>query len=163
MNGGDAPAVLAVYAEGIATGHATFQHEVPEYGDWDKGHLERPRLVAEADGALAGWAALSPVSSRAVYRGVAEVSVYVGQAHRGAGIGAALMASLVRESEAAGLWTLQAGIFPENSSSLALHTAHGFRVIGVRERVGRMRHGPLAGQWRDVILLERRSAIAGTD
>jgi phosphinothricin acetyltransferase len=159
----DGAAVLAIYDQGIATGHATFQASVPSWEDWCRGHLDEPRLVAEEEGWILGWAALSPVSGRCVYGGVAEVSLYVAAEARGRGIGARLMAALVAAAEAAEIWTLQAGIFPENVASLELHKRHGFRVVGTRERLGRMTHGPLAGAWRDVVLMERRSAVVGED
>ena len=152
----DWPGVRAVYLEGIATGNATFETEAPQWDRWDAVHSAACRLVAENAGAVLGFAALSPVSARRVYAGVAEISVYVAEQARGSGIGGALLSELVRASEAAGLWTLQAGIFPENHASLRLHQKCGFRVLGVRERVGCM-----AGRWRDVVLLERRSATAG--
>ena len=152
----DWPGVRAVYLEGIATGNATFETEAPQWDRWDAAHSAACRLVAENAGAVLGFAALSPVSARRVYAGVAEISVYVAEQARGSGIGGALLSELVRASEAAGLWTLQAGIFPENHASLRLHQKCGFRVLGVRERVGCM-----AGRWRDVVLLERRSATAG--
>lgn len=163
MEPDDAEAVLAIYGEGIATGHATFQETVPDFQVWDRAHLSAPRLVAECGGRVAGWAALAPVSARPVYRGVAEVSVYVAEAARGRGVGDRLMAGLVERAEALGFWTLQAGIFPENTSSLELHRRHGFRAVGVRERIGRMTFGPMAGRWRDVVLLERRSTVAGRE
>jgi phosphinothricin acetyltransferase len=150
------PGVRAVYLEGIATGNATFETEAPQWDRWDAVHSAACRLVAENAGAVLGFAALSPVSARRVYAGVAEISVYVAEQARGSGIGGALLRELVRASEAAGFWTLQAGIFPENHASLRLHQKCGFRVLGVRERVGCM-----AGRWRDVVLLERRSATAG--
>jgi phosphinothricin acetyltransferase len=152
----DWPAVRAVYLEGIATGNATFETEAPVWERWDAAHLPACRLIAGNGGALLGFAALSPVSARKVYSGVAEVSVYVSQQARGAGVGAALLRELVAASEAAGIWTLQAGIFRENHASLRLHEKCGFRVLGVRQRVG-----CLAGVWRDVVLMERRSATAG--
>ena len=155
---GDWDAVRAVYVEGLATGYATFETEAPGWARWDAAHLPCCRLVALGGGRLAGWAALSPVSAREVYAGVAEVSVYVGAGFRGAGVGRALLSALVRESEAAGLWTLQASIFPENVASLALHRSCGFREVGRRERIGR-----LGGRWRDTVLLERRSAVVGAD
>ena len=153
------PAAGAIYAEGIATGNATFTTDIPAWEAWDAGHLPTCRLVAtdEATGAVLGWAALSPVSSRCVYGGVAEVSVYVAEAARGRGVGRTLLATLVTESEKNGLWTLQAGIFPENAASLRLHEAHGFRQVGRRERIGQ-----LHGLWRDTLLLERRSTTVGT-
>ena len=150
--------VRAIYLEGIATGHATFETAVPSWEKWDADHLRQPRLVARDGSAILGWAALSPVSGRCVYGGVAEVSVYVGAAARGRGVGRALLLELVRTSEVAGIWTLQAGIFPENESSLALHNRCGFREVGRRERLGK-----LGATWRDVILLERRSRTIGAD
>lgn len=156
MTAADWPRVREIYGEGIETGHATFQTAPPAWEDWDAGHLPAPRLVAESGGEVAGWAALSPVSKRAVYAGVAEVSVYVADAARGRGVGHALLEDLVRASEAAGIWTLQAGIFPENAASVALHERCGFRRVGVRERLGAMQ-----GRWRDVLLMERRSRTVG--
>lgn len=153
------PAVRAVYAEGLATGQATFATEPPSWADWDAGHLPACRLVAVAPAVPAtvrGWAALSPVSGRCVYAGVAEVSLYVAAAARGQGVGRALLAALVAQSEQQGLWTLQASIFPENAASVHLHEAAGFRLVGRRERIGQ-----LHGQWRDTLLLERRSAVVG--
>ena len=153
------PRVRAIYLEGVATGQATFETQAPEWERWDSSHLPFARLVALADGGLvAGWAALGPVSSRKVYEGVAEVSVYVGEGFRGRGLGRALLEALVRESEAAGVWTLQASVFPENAASVALHLVCGFREVGRRERVARLR-----GVWRDTILLERRSRVVGAD
>ena len=145
-------AVARIYAEGIATGDATFETEVPAWEEWDTAHLAAGRLVALVDGEVAGWTALSPVSGRCVYAGVAEHSVYVAEAARGRGIGLALLEELIRRSEKAGIWTIQSGVFPENVASLALHERAGFRVVGTRERLGE--HG---GRWRDVVLLERRS------
>ncbi|MFW6200950.1 MAG: N-acetyltransferase family protein [Gemmatimonadota bacterium] len=158
MRPGDWDAVREIYAQGIATGDATFETEVPDRAAWDEGHLGSCRLVARLDGAVAGWAALSPVSDRCAYEGVAEVSVYVGEQHRGRGVGSALLGALVEASERAGIWTLQAGMFPENEASVALHERHGFRRVGVRERFGR-----LNGRWRDVLLLERRSTEVGVE
>jgi L-amino acid N-acyltransferase YncA len=141
------PAVCAIYAEGLATGTATFTTEPPTWEAWDTGHLPTCRLVAiDAAGTVLGWAALSPVSGRCVYAGVAEVSVYVSAAARGRGVGLGLMQALVAESEQNGLWTLQAGIFPENTASLRLHEAAGFRLVGRRERIGQLR-----GVWRDTL------------
>jgi len=148
--------VRDIYAEGLAGGEATFETAVPEWSDWDRAHLAEPRLVALAGGRPIGWAALTPVSERPVYAGVAAVGVYVDENHRGAGVGATLLSGLIRRSEDLGVWTLQAAIFPENAASLALHEACGFRRVGVRERLGK-----LSGRWRDVVLLERRSAVAG--
>ncbi len=150
--------VRSIYLEGIATGDATFETEAPEWGRWDAAHLRLCRLVALDGGRVAGFAALSPVSSRKVYAGVAEVSVYVGAEFRGRGFGRALLEALIRESEASGVWTLQAGIFPENVASVEMHRACGFREVGRRERVGK-----LGGRWRDTVLLERRSKIVGVE
>ena len=155
MRAEDWPAVRAIYEEGIREGNATFETEAPSWEAWDVAHPDF-RLVAERDGAVAGWAALSGVSERCCYRGVGEVSVYVAAITRGAGVGRALLDELVSRSEAAGFWTLQAGIFPENEASLRLHRACGFRDIGVRERLGQ-----LDGRWRDVVFLERRSERVG--
>ncbi|QKG52210.1 GNAT family N-acetyltransferase [Hymenobacter sp. BRD67] len=152
------PQVRAIYQQGIATGHATFQTEAPAWEEWDSSHLAHSRLVAldEATGQVLGWAALTSVSGRCVYAGVAEVSVYVAAEARGQGVGRQLLAALVAGAEAQGLWMLQAGIFPENGASVRLHEAAGFRVVGRRERIGR-----LAGVWRDTLLLERRSGLVG--
>ena len=153
------PGVRAVYLEGLATGDATFETEAPVWERWDASHLRACRLVALAEGErVAGWAALGPVSARKVYAGVAEVSVYVGADFRGRGVGRVLLSTLVRESESAGIWTLQAGIFPENVASVELHKSCGFRLVGRRERVGKLR-----GRWRDTVLLERRSRTVGVD
>ncbi len=156
MTADDWPEVRRIYVEGIASGMATFETDAPAWDEWDKLHLDECRLLATFDGEPAGWAALSTVSDRCVYGGVAEVSVYVAAAHGGKGVGSALLGALVGASEAAGLWTLQAGIFPENEASIALHRKHGFRQVGVRERLGR-----LDGEWKDVALLERRSDRVG--
>jgi L-amino acid N-acyltransferase YncA len=145
-----------IYAEGIATRLATFETGVPSWEDWDRAHLPGHRLLARDEGRVVGWAALAPVSSRCVYAGVAEVSVYVAADARGRGVGTALLAALVESSEAGGIWTLEAGILPENEASVRMHERCGFRVVGRRERLGRMR-----GEWRDVLLLERRSGVAG--
>ena len=164
------PTVRAIYGEGIATGNATVETELPDWEKWDSSHHRNCRLVAlepfaEDDEDLVisldrvnvlGWAALSPVSARRVYAGVAEVSVYVAAVARGRGMGRALLQALVFESEQNGIWTLQAGIFPENAASIALHKSCGFREVGVRRRIGKM-----GERWRDVLLLERRSAITG--
>jgi L-amino acid N-acyltransferase YncA len=160
----DWPAVCAIYEAGIATGHATFESSAPSREDWDRAHAAAPRLVARAarGAPILGWAAVSPVSGRCVYAGVAEVSVYVAAAARGRGVGRTLLAALVKGCEAAGLWTLQAGIFPENTASIALHRAAGFRKVGVRERIGKMRTGGMQDRWRDVLLYERRSPTVGS-
>ena len=163
------PAVREIYREGIATGNATFETDLPDWKKWDDSHREDCRLVAlepfKEDSefviplekvTVVGWAALSPVSARRVYAGVAEVSVYVAASARGRGVGKALLLALVQESEVNGIWTLQAGIFPENTASIALHQSCGFRKVGVRRRIGK-----LGDSWRDVLLLERRSAALG--
>jgi phosphinothricin acetyltransferase len=149
---GDWPRVSAIFADGIATGHATFETEVPSWDAWNAAHLRSPRLVARTADGVVGWAACTPYSSRAAYAGVAEESVYVAHGARGQSVGRALLGTLVERAEQEGIWTLQAGIFPENMGSLRLHLGCGFRVVGVRERLGR-----LDGAWRDVVLLERRS------
>jgi phosphinothricin acetyltransferase len=148
----DWAAVSAIYADGIETRNATFETEIPAWDTWDAAHLDEPRLVARRDGQVVGWAALAPVSDRRCYRGVAESSVYVARGAQSQGIGRSLLNELVRLAEEAGLWTIQAGVFPENVASLQLHLSCGFRVVGVRERLGR-----LDGVWRDVVFLERRS------
>ncbi|MCR5888773.1 N-acetyltransferase family protein [Hymenobacter sp. J193] len=153
------PAVRAIYEQGIATGNATFQTEAPSWEAWDAAHLKHSRLVAlDNTEQVLGWAALTPVSGRCVYAGVAEVSVYVATQAQGHGVGRQLLAALVAESEQNGIWTLQAGIFPENTASIHLHQVAGFRVLGQRERIGQMR-----GLWRDTVLLERRSATVGVE
>lgn len=152
----DWEAVRAIYLEGIATGNATFAPSAPEWEQWDSGHLKTCRLAARSGDSILGWAALSPVSARCVYAGVAEVSIYVAERARARGIGIALLDALILQSEINGIWTLQAGIFPENEPSIRLHKRAGFRIVGVRERVGQMN-----GRWRDVVLMERRSSVAG--
>ncbi len=156
MVASDWPEVAAIYQEGIDTGHATFEEDVPTWKQFDSRHLLDGRLVARLGESVVGWAALSPVSSRCVYSGVAEVSVYIKAAARGQGIGSHLLARVIEASEQAGFWTLQAGIFPENAASLVLHKRCGFRLVGYRERLGRMN-----GIWRDVVLMERRSERVG--
>jgi L-amino acid N-acyltransferase YncA len=146
--------VKLIYEKGIATGNSTFQTTAPTWAEWNSTHLATCRFVAESDGKVIGWAALTPVSSRCVYAGVAEVSVYVDPELSGKGVGFALLDSLVKASEPAGIWTLQAGIFPENISSLRIHEKAGFRQLGIREKIGK--HN---GLWRDTVLLERRSKI----
>jgi L-amino acid N-acyltransferase YncA len=152
MTTSDWPAVAEIYRQGLDTGQASFETEVPAHEEWDRAHLERPRLVARVDEDIVGWAALSPVSDRCVYGGVAEDSVYVAAAVTGRGIGRRLLSELVRRAEDEGIWTIQAGLFPENAASLALHERCGFRVVGRRERLGKHH-----GVWRDVLLVERRS------
>jgi phosphinothricin acetyltransferase len=157
MQSDDWPAVRAIYLEGIATGNATFEQTAPEWEKWNASHLAYARIVGRSDaGAVVGWAALSGVSSRCVYAGVAEVSFYVAERARGRGVGWQLLSRLIADSEAEGIWTLQAGIFPENVASIALHERAGFRTVGKRERLGQM-----DGRWRDVVLMERRSTVAG--
>lgn len=161
MGDGDAAAVIDIYRAGIESGNATFESRVPDWSAWTAGHMSHSRLVAVMDGQVVGWAALAPVSRRDVYRGVAEVSIYVAPEAGGKGIGTRLMAALVESAEKEGIWTLQASIFEENRSSLRLHRQIGFREVGRRERIGLMSHGPYAGRWRDTILLERRSKKVG--
>jgi L-amino acid N-acyltransferase YncA len=156
MRPADWPAIEAIYAEGIATGNATFETALPTWQEWDQRHLSVCRLAAREGGHILGWAALSRVSARPVYAGVAEVSVYVAEAVQGRGFGRALLRRLVDESERQGLWTLQASIFPENEASLRTHWACGFREVGRRERIAQ-----LNAVWRDTVLLERRSQTAG--
>jgi L-amino acid N-acyltransferase YncA len=160
MTAKDWPAVARIYGAGIAAGNATFEHTVPSWEAWRAARVEDPCLVArDGSGEVAGWAALSLVSARHVYRGVGAVSIYVdpGQARRG--IGRTLLGALLESSEQAGFWTLQAGIFPENGASIALHLSCGFRLIGTQERMGQMADG----RWRDVLLYERRSEVLGRD
>lgn len=146
------PAVSDIYERGIASGNATFQTAAPAWEEWDKGHVKNCRLVAMQEGRILGWAALSRISVRPVYAGVAEVSIYVHPDARGKGIGSLLLKALIAESEQQQFWTLQAGIFPENTASIRIHEKHGFRLVGRRERIGQMN-----GIWRDTVLLERRS------
>ena len=156
MTESHADAVLAIYQAGLDTGLASFEVTAPAWPAWDAAHLPDHRFVAVGDGDVLGWIAVSPVSSRCVYAGVVEHSVYVAPAAKGQGVGRRLLDALITSTEAAGIWTIQAGVFPENAASLALHHVAGFRVIGVRERVGKHQ-----GRWRDVVLLERRSNVAG--
>ena len=153
MSGHDWQAIRQIYLDGIATELATFETEAPDWKTWDNEHLACCRLIAGLNGQIIGWAALSPVSGRCVYAGVAEASVYVASDARGQGAGKALLQRLILESEQAGIWTLEAGIFSQNKASIALHTACGFRMVGYRERLGE-----LHGEWRDVVLMERRSS-----
>ena len=150
------PTVKKIYEEGIATGNATFQLSAPEWEEWNNNHLPHSRIIAKEDGIILGWAALTPVSGRCVYAGVAEVSVYVSDSARGKGFGNLLLEKLIEESEANNTWTLQAGIFPENMASISLHKKFGFRIVGRRERIGKMND-----IWRDTMLLERRSEKIG--
>jgi L-amino acid N-acyltransferase YncA len=156
----DWPAVARIYAAGIASGNATFEREPPAFAEWWRAHVEDPCLLArDHSGEVLGWAALGPVSARSVYRGVAEVSIYVDPRHTRRGVGRALLSALVEASERAGFWTLAAGIFPENAASIALHESCGFEPLGVRKRIGQMPDG----RWRDVRLFERRSEVVGQD
>jgi phosphinothricin acetyltransferase len=150
----DWPAVRQIYVEGLATGQASFETNAPEWAGWDANHLPEARLVARHGDVVVGWAALSRVSRRDCYRGVAEVSVYVAARARGKGVGDELMRRLIAESEAAGIWTLQSSIFPENEASVKLHLRHGFRIVGKREKIAQHH-----GVWRDTVILERRSSI----
>jgi L-amino acid N-acyltransferase YncA len=150
--------VRDIYLEGIATGQATFQKEAPSWEEWDRGHVTECRIVARYNGKVVGWAALSPVSSRCVYVGVAEVSVYVSQSVVGKGVGSKLLYNLILKSEEQGFWTLQSSIFPENAASIKIHLKNGFRELGRRERIGKM-----DGVWRDTVLLERRSDRVGVN
>jgi phosphinothricin acetyltransferase len=149
-----------IYRQGLMTGQATFETAVPDFNHWDASHLSFGRIaaVSRSEQRLIGWAALSPVSKRPAYAGVAEVSVYVSENARGKGVGHALLQALIGEAEQNGIWTLQASIFPENEASLRLHESLGFRVIGKRERISQLK-----GVWRDTLLLERRSTVVGTE
>jgi L-amino acid N-acyltransferase YncA len=152
MEPSDWPAVREIYEQGLATRQATFETEAPSWEEWDAAHLAELRLVAEEDGGVVGWAALSPASRRDCYAGVAEESVYVAEAVRGRGIGKALLTELVAQADAAGIWTIQTSIFPENVASIELHKRCGFRVVGTRERIAQLDRA-----WRDTVLLERRA------
>ena len=150
--------ISEIYEEGIKTENATFQTEIPNWSDWNNSHLTSCRIVVELNNEIVGWSALSPISSRCVYGGVAEVSVYVSNSHSGQKIGTKLLKKLILESEKNGIWTLQAGIFPENIASLKIHSNLGFRKVGYREKIGKMK-----GKWRDTILMERRSQNIGIE
>ncbi|UOB16174.1 GNAT family N-acetyltransferase [Abyssalbus ytuae] len=152
----DWDSVAKIYSEGIATGIATFETDVPDWEHWNKTHMDSCRIVAGNNDEIWGWAALTPVSGRCVYAGVAEVSVYVSNKHHGKGVGTALLKNLISLSEKEGIWTLQSGIFTENTASLKLHQKAGFRMIGLREKIGRLK-----GVWKDNYILERRSKIVG--
>lgn len=159
MKAEDWNAVASIYKQGIATGFATFETDVPDFETWDSAHLKTCRIVAVQGDELVGWAALSPVSGRCVYGGVGEVSVYIAANTRSLGVGTLLLQQLILESEKEGLWTLQSGIFPENEGSIQLHKKMGFRYIGKREKIGRT----VAGIWSDNVLFERRSSVIGTN
>lgn len=164
MTPNDGDAVIDIYGRAIAGGNATFQENAGSWESWDQGHLHDCRFVAcDAQGGVIGWAGLSGVSSRCVYRGVAEISVYVDPDAQGRGIGKALLTALIAESEAQGIWSLEAGIFPENTASVALHRSLGFQDVGLRRGLGRMTYGPFAGKWRDVLLMQRRSSVVGVE
>jgi L-amino acid N-acyltransferase YncA len=150
------PQVRSVYLEGIATGQATFQQDAPEWDQWDQAHLPHSRIVMVKESEVVGWAALIPVSSRTVYRGVAEVSIYIGERYRGNSLGFQLLKELMHQSEENGIWTLQSSIFPENEASIHIHEKCGFRIIGRREKIGQQN-----GTWRDTIMMERRSKKTG--
>jgi phosphinothricin acetyltransferase len=155
----DWQSVKGIYEEGIATGNATFQASAPTWDEWDASHVKNSRIIAtDEENDILGWAALTPVSGRCVYAGVGEVSVYVSQKAQGKGVGKALLNELIAHSERNGFWTLTAGIFPENKASLKIHEQAGFKILGIRERIGK-----LNGQWRDTVLLERRSQNVGID
>jgi phosphinothricin acetyltransferase len=155
--------VRTIYRQGIGTGHSTFETDAPDWGKWDADHLPNLRFTARVDGSVRGWVALSRVSNRSVYAGIVEVSLYVALDYQGRGVGSTLLSAPIEASEKTGIWSLQAGIFPENQASLALFKKHDFREIGRREKAGKMTYGEQAGAWRDVVLLERRSAVAGVD
>ncbi len=152
----DFPSVKKIYQEGIDTGHATFQTKAKKWKEWDESILQECRLVAVENNSVIGWAGLSSVSNRCVYTGIAEVTVYVANESAGKGVGKRLLGELVSASEQAGYWTLQAGIFPENKGSIAIHEKNGFRILGVREKLGKM-----GDVWRDILLMERRSSVVG--
>jgi phosphinothricin acetyltransferase len=156
--------VRAIYQAGIGTGHATFESRAPDsFEQWIRGHVPELCFVAIDDGTPVGWAALARASQRSVYAGVADESVYIARSHARRGIGRSLLSALIQQSEERGYWTLQAGVFPENVASVALHRALGFEALGLRRRIGRMSYGPMAGQWRDVLFLERRSRRVGVE
>ena len=164
MTEADWPQVEAIFAAGIAGGEATFETATPAWEQFDAAKVRDPRLVAVDDsGAVVGWAAASPVAARAVYRGVIEHSVYIDPVQKGRGIGRLVLAAFVDAAEAAGYWTIQSSIFPENTASLSLHRRAGFRVVGTRERIARSELGPHAGQWRDTVMVERRSTRNGNE
>ena len=157
MKNEDWSAVKSIYEQGIATGDATFEAEAPDWEHWDKSHLRDCRLVAKVGDEIIGWFALSLISERCVYKGVAEGSIYIKSSARGQGIGKTFLQAAIEESERIGIWTMQSGTFPENKASIAMQKACGFRMVGVRERIGCM-----DGKWRDVVLMERRSKVVGT-
>jgi L-amino acid N-acyltransferase YncA len=159
----DWPAVAAIYAAGIATGHATFETEPPTWEEFDRTRLPDQRHIAlDGAGTILGWTAASAVSDLCAYTGVVEHALYVHPGAQGRGVGKRLLGALVESTEAAGVWTIQSGVFIENKASLHAHRAHGFKIVGPRRRLGKMTYGPMEGQWRDVMLIERRSDVAGT-
>ena len=160
LNSDDWPAVERIFASGIATGHATFESAPPSWQNFDAGKVTHSRLVAELAGHVVGWVAASPISSRPVYSGVVEHSVYVDEAARGNGLGRLLLDAFIASAETNGVWTIQSSIFPENTASLHLHLQAGFDTVGRRSAIARMSYGPRAGRWRDTLLLERRSAFS---
>jgi L-amino acid N-acyltransferase YncA len=157
MGAEDWPAIARIFEQGIAIGNATFERSAPSWEQWSTARCPEPRLVARDESGVIGWAALTPASARSVYSGVGAVSIYVDAAVARRGVGRALLEELIRASEHAGFWTLQAGIFPENAASIALHVGCGFRLVGTHERLGQMPDG----RWRDVVLYERRSEVVG--
>lgn len=159
MNENDWPSVSEIYRQGIETEKATFQSDIPIYKEWDAAHIQKCRFVAVYDGKVVGWTVLSTVSSRCVYGGVAEVSIYIAEDYRGKGVGRKLLQHLITESEKAGFWMLQSGIMEDNTASISLHEKCGFRQVGYRERIGRDVHG----KWRSTVLMEKRSSIIGLD
>ncbi|MFD1861090.1 N-acetyltransferase family protein [Aeromicrobium camelliae] len=159
MEASDWPAVETIYAEGIASGNATFESAPPSWERFDASRIAAGRLVAELDDTVVGWVAASLVSPREVYRGVVEHSIYVAGETQGHGVGRALLDAFIEATEAAGIWTIQSVIFPENTASWHLHERAGFRVVGTRERIAQMTYGSRAGQWRDTVLIERRSSL----
>jgi L-amino acid N-acyltransferase YncA len=156
MTGSDSDQVLEIYRMGIETGNATFEKKVPDWKKWTGNHLNHSRFVAERNGMISGWVALSPVSKRDAYRGVAEISIYIHKECRGMGIGSVLLEKIIESSERNGIWTLTAVVFPENQASVDIHRKHGFRIVGIREKISQ-----IDGVWRDTMLLERRSCKAG--
>ena len=157
MQPDDWKAVGQIYWEGILTKNATFQNEVPTWKEWDENHLETCRYVAKYQGSIIGWVALSPISKRPVFKGVAEDSIYIKDGYKGQGVATNLMKCLIEQSEAEGIWTLEAKIFPENKESIALHEKFGFKSVGIRDKIGQM----VSGEWRDIVVMERRSTIVG--
>jgi phosphinothricin acetyltransferase len=152
----DFPSVKGIYQQGIDSGEATFQEQAKDYDVWNESLLPSCRLVAESNRQIIGWAALSSTSNRCVYSGIAEVSVYVSSNSQGLGVGNSLLEALIKASEEEGIWTLQAGIFPENKASIHIHSKNGFKVLGIREKLGQMN-----GIWRDIVFMERRSKVVG--